>query len=124
MSDFTVKQVDDMEAAFGGSWKKARAELGVTSFGMQVLDFPPNADRHPTHDHVADGQEEVFVVMRGAGEIVLDGEHHPLTEGTMVRVGPAVKRKLLSGPEGMRLLGLAGTPGQVYEIKEISELDT
>ena len=30
-----------MEGAFGGGLKKARAELGVASFGMQVVDPAP-----------------------------------------------------------------------------------
>ncbi len=42
MSDYAVKKIDDIEAIFGGAFKRARAELGVESFGMQVLDLPPN----------------------------------------------------------------------------------
>ena len=49
MPDYTAKRIDDMEAIFGGGFRKARSELGVTSFGMQVLDFPPNADQYPEH---------------------------------------------------------------------------
>lgn len=39
MSDFSAKRIGDMQAAYGGGFVKARAELGVTSFGMQVLQF-------------------------------------------------------------------------------------
>ena len=54
MADYTVKTIDEMEAVFGGAFKRARAELGVTSFGMQVLDMPPNVDgQYPEHDHEA-----------------------------------------------------------------------
>ena len=74
MRDFTVKRIDEMDAALGGAFKRARAELGVESFGMQVLDLPPNLDQYPEHDHSAVGQEEVFVVMRGSAEIEIDGE--------------------------------------------------
>ena len=122
MADYAVKRIDEMEAIFRGSFKRARAELGLTSFGIQVLDFPPNADRYPEHDHEDDGQEEVFAVMRGSGEIVLDGERHPLEPDILVRVGPSVKRKLLAGPEGMRVLAMGGIPGRPYEIKQFTEL--
>ena len=47
MADFTVKKVDDMQAAYGGAFVKARAELGVTSFGIQVIRLPPQHDRVP-----------------------------------------------------------------------------
>jgi len=36
MADYTAKHIDEMEAAFGGGFVKARAELGVSSFGLQV----------------------------------------------------------------------------------------
>jgi hypothetical protein len=39
VADFTVKRIDDMQAI--GPMKRARAELGVKSFGLQVFDFPP-----------------------------------------------------------------------------------
>lgn len=45
MAEYAVKGIDEMEAAYLGGMKKARAELGVESFGMQVIDLPPNFDR-------------------------------------------------------------------------------
>ena len=122
MSDYTVKRIDEMEATFRGGFKKARAELGVTSFGMQVLDFPPNADRYPEHDHAGDGQEEVYVVLRGSGQIEIEGEWHRIDPETMVRVSPGVKRKITTGDEPMRLLALGGVPGKPYEAPEVSQL--
>ena len=122
MPDVTVKRLEDMEAGFRGGFVKARAELGVTSFGMQVLEFPPDATGHPEHDHAEDGQEEVFVVLRGSGRLLVGGEEHALEPDVFVRVGPAERRKLVSGPQGMRVLALGGTPGRAYEVKPISEL--
>jgi mannose-6-phosphate isomerase-like protein (cupin superfamily) len=122
MADYDVKKIDEMEAAFLGSFKRARAELGVESFGMQVIDLPPNFDRYPTHDHAKDGQEEVFVAMRGGGEIVIDEERVPLDADHLVRIGPAAQRKVVSGPEGIRMLVLGGIPGQVYEAPEVTRL--
>lgn len=122
MADYTVRRIDQCEAIFRGSFRRVRAELGVSSFGMQVLELPPNADRYPEHDHTLDGQEEVYVTLRGSGEIVVDGERAPLDPETVVRVGPGAKRKLLGGPEGMRVLALGGTPGQDFKAKDFSEL--
>jgi mannose-6-phosphate isomerase-like protein (cupin superfamily) len=122
MSDYAVKRIDDMEAAFLGGLKRARAELGVESFGMQVVDLPPNFDRYPAHDHADSGQEEVFVVLRGGGEMEVGDQRLPLDADHIVRVGPAETRKIVSGPEGLRLLALGGTPGSVYEPPEITRL--
>ena len=122
MPDVTVKRIDEMEAAFAGAFKRARAELGVQSFGFQVMDLPPNLEQYPEHDHAETGQEEVFVVMRGGGEIEVDGERHQLDPEVMVRVGPQAKRKLWPGPEGMRVLAMGGVPGAAYEPPEVSQL--
>ena len=123
MAEYAVKRIDEMEAVYSGAFKRARAELGVESFGMQVLDMPAEmGDRYPEHDHGQDGQEEVYVVLRGAGEIEIEGERHPLDTDTMVRVGPGVKRKLFAGPEGVRVLALGGVVGKPYQAPDISKL--
>lgn len=122
MANYTVKRIDEMEAIYWGSFKRARAELGVTAFGMQVMDLPAGVTAHPEHDHSEDGQEEVYAVLHGAGEIEIEGERHAIEPGTLVRVGPGTKRKLWPGPEGMRLLIVGGVPGKAYEPPDISEL--
>jgi len=73
MTDYSVKRIDDMEAAYWGSFKRVRAELGLSSFGVQVLDLPPGSEAYPEHDHSEDGQEELYVVLRGGGEIEVAG---------------------------------------------------
>lgn len=122
MAEYTAKRIGDMEAVFAGAFKRARAELGVSSFGMQVIDMPPNADQYPEHDHAETGQEEVFVVMRGGGEMEIDGERVPMDPETIIRVGPTAKRKIWPGGEGMRVLALGATPGKPYEAPEVTEL--
>ena len=122
MSDYNVKRIEDMEAVVFGSFVRARAELGVESWGMQVLEIPAGATQYPEHDHAETGQEEVFVVLRGAGEIEIDGERHPLDTETMVRVGPNPRRKLWPGDDGMRVLAIGGVPGQAYEAPDVSQL--
>lgn len=122
MSEYAVKKIDEMEAIYLGAFKRARAELGVESFGMQIIDMPPNYDNYPEHDHAHDGQEEVFLVMRGGGEIEIAGERFPLDGDHVARVAPETKRKIWPGPEGIRVVILGGIPGQAYVAPEISQL--
>lgn len=122
MPDYAVKRIDDMEAIYQGAFKRARAELGVDSFGLQVMDIPAGYDGYPEHDHSEDGQEEVYLALRGSAEVEIEGERHPLDTGTMVRVSSGTKRKIWPGDEGIRLLAIGGCPGKLYEAPEISEL--
>src|SRR5438445_13414569 len=123
MSTYSVKRIDEMETAYGGGMRLARAALGVTSFGMQVEEFPPNFDQYPEHSHSEDGQEEVYVALRGNAEIEIEGERIPLDPETIVRVGPGVSRRIFSGPEGVRILALGGVPGAGYEPPDVSQLE-
>lgn len=122
MADYAVRKIDDMEAVYAGAFKRARAELGVAAFGIQVIDMPPETDRYPEHDHAGDGQEEVYLALRGDGEIEIEGERHPIDLETMVRVGSGVSRKVWPGKHGLRLLIVGGVPGRAYEPPEVSEL--
>jgi hypothetical protein len=114
MADYTARRIDEMEAGFGGGFVKARAELGVTAFGMQVIQLPPDYGDYPEHDHAESGQEEVFLAIGGSGWIDIEGERVDLDRKTFVRVGPEAKRKVYAGPEGLRLLAIGGAPGEPY----------
>jgi mannose-6-phosphate isomerase-like protein (cupin superfamily) len=123
MSDYTAKRIDDMQANHGGGFVLARAELGVTAFGMQVIQMPPGFDGYPDHDHAESGQEEVYAVLSGSGSMEIDGERVEMDGGTLVRVGPEAKRKVLAGPEGIRMLIVGCPPGEPYTIAEGTELE-
>ena len=100
MSNYTVKRIDEMDTAFGGGMRLARAAPGVTSFGLQIEEFPPDFDQYPEHSHAEDGQEEVYVVVRGTAEIDIDGQRIPLDTDTLIRVGPRARRRIIPGPQG------------------------
>ena len=114
MSGYTVRRIDDMEAIFHGSFKRAAAELGVESFGMQVFDIAPGFTDYPEHDHSDDGQEEVYVMLRGKAELEVDGRRVTLDPEHMARVGPGTKRRLYGAAEGGRVLMIGGIAGRVY----------
>jgi len=69
MSDLSIKRVEEFDSPNGGGFCRARASLGVTSFGMQVENFPPHFEHFPEHDHTADGQEEVYTVLSGSATL-------------------------------------------------------
>ena len=121
--DYTVKRVDAMERAFGGAFVRVRAELGVESFGIQVVDLPPNSgDISPEHDHLHNCQEEVYLLLDGSAEVALPDRNVPLDRETFVRIGPGTRRRVRTGPDGARLLMIGAVPGGVYEPQENSRL--
>jgi quercetin dioxygenase-like cupin family protein len=121
MADVTVKRSDELEAIFGGHMRRARAGLGVTSFGMQILEIPPNAAQYPEHDHSHDSQEEVYLVLQGRATLQVGGEDYVLEPGVLARVGPTEKRKIVTGEDSATVLALGGVPGEVYAAPEFTE---
>ena len=117
-----MKKIDDMEGIYLGSFKLARAEMGVTAFGMAVMDIPAGYGDYPEHDHSEDGQEEVYIALSGSATLHADGEDHLLEPGVFARVGPGVRRKITTGDEPVQILALGGTPGQAYSPWPFSEL--
>jgi hypothetical protein len=122
MSTHQVKKIDEMEAVFGGGFKRARAELGIESFGMQIIDMPPNYDNYPEHDESSSGQEEVYVTLRGGGEIEIEGERFTLDPDHVAKVEPGISRKVWPGADGIRMLVIGGVAGGVYEAPDVSKL--
>ena len=120
MADVTVKRTEDFEAIFGGGFRRVRAGLGVTAFGVGVIDLPPNFDRYPTHDQSHDGQEEVYTALSGRATLVVGAEEYELEPGVWARVGPSEKRRIVTGEEPVRILAIGGTPGQAYKPPEFS----
>ena len=121
MDGFTLKRIDELAAINHGAVRLAGAELGVESFGLQVLDLPPGFTGYPEHDHAQDGQEEVYVVLEGTAELEIAGERAQAVAGTIVRVEPEARRKLVAGPYGVRVLAIGCAPGG-YERPEAFRL--
>jgi mannose-6-phosphate isomerase-like protein (cupin superfamily) len=129
----THTRIEDLDAITGMlegvSMYQARAGLGVSSFGISIVELEPGAEAYPEHDHSPEGmggrmfakrpgqlgQEEVYFALRGSGIVVADGEELPLDPDHVVRLAPEVTRKVLPGPEGLRLLAIGGVPGEAYD---------
>ena len=121
MAKVNVRKIGDIpyykgEGSIPGiKFHTAARELGVTAWGMNVIEIEAGCTAYPEHDHTKDGQEEVYVVLRGSGTISVGGEQIDLIPDLLVRVESSEKRKILPGSEGITILAVGGTPGKAYE---------
>ena len=126
MPDATIKRLDQMESFYDGLVLRARASLGVSSWGMQIFNLPPNFDQYPEHHHgegaVDPGQEEVYIPLEGSATLVLGDETHTLEPGVWARVGRDQPRRLVPGDAGFRYLALGGVPGSPFAPPEWTQL--
>jgi hypothetical protein len=129
MGDFTIRRTDEMETIFEGIVHRARASLGATSLGMQVMSFPPEWPGYPNHDHLHDSadendlrQEEIYIALGGSATLLVAGEEHRLEPGVFARVGPGQKRRIVPGPDGFHMVAVGGRPGEAYAPPAWTEL--
>jgi uncharacterized cupin superfamily protein len=104
MSDktFTIQDADDFEKS--GDWLLARRSLGLSAFGLNLVDIQPG-EQIPEHDETDRDQEEVFLVLSGEATIVIDGDEHLLPEGRFARLDPELRRTVVNhGSRPTRLL--------------------
>jgi mannose-6-phosphate isomerase-like protein (cupin superfamily) len=130
MTDVTARHFDEMEAALGGVFVRARAELGVGSFGLQVINLPAHFDE-PYAEHAHEGmdyepanhgQEEVYVPLAGRATMVAGDQRLELVPGMAVRVGAAQLRNFLTDEEPFQMLAIGGVPGEPYAAPLFTEL--
>ena len=123
MSDtpYTGKRYDEMPTLWDGFANLVRPGLGLTAFGANVMNLPPDYETK-AHDESDSGQEELYVALEGSGAVLIGEERErvPLDPERAVRVAPATSRILASGPGGMRVLIIGGVPGQAYVAPEWS----
>jgi uncharacterized cupin superfamily protein len=124
MSDaYSSSRIDDLPTLWDGMCKLVRAGLGLSAFGVNVLDIAPD---YTTSDHTetASGQEELYLVLRGSATLLIGApgqeERVELTPEVVARVAPDARRLLRTRADGARLLIVGGAPGRAYEPQDWS----
>ena len=112
-TSYAVRAVDELPKLWDGAVKLVRAGLGITAFGVNILDLPPNYTTE-SHDEAETGQQELYVALRGSGRVVIADQGLTLDEEHLVRVDPGVSRILASGSDGLRVMCVGSTPDAPY----------
>jgi mannose-6-phosphate isomerase-like protein (cupin superfamily) len=86
---YSIASLDDLGEGYG--FRKIRAALGVTAFGVNALVFPPSYEG-PAHFH--DRQDELYFVHRGTATFEFDGDEHVVGEGGLVHVESTTHRRV------------------------------
>ena len=116
MPGYTITALDDAERT--GGWHLIRRELGLSSFGMNVVRIAAGSSI-PEHDETDRDQEEVFVTLEGSPTIVLDGEPVPLPRWSFARVDAEVTRTVANdGPDEAVVLIVSAPRSSGYEPME------
>jgi mannose-6-phosphate isomerase-like protein (cupin superfamily) len=111
MEPFTIVNMLELDDSVSGrieglEGRFARAHLDSRDLGVSHFRYAPNLRASTGHRHGQ--QEEVYIVVAGAGRILLDDAVHELHEWDVVRVAPEVVRAFAAGPDGLDLIAIGG----------------
>ena len=100
LDDTVSGRVPEIQGRFG------RTKLGTRDVGVSHWRYAPGFRAPGGHRHRE--QEEVYVVVGGSGEMLLDGEVVELGPWDTVRVAPEVVRAFAAGPDGLEIVAVGG----------------
>ena len=125
MSSYTIVNMMELEDAIGDrapgiEGRFGRSHLDSRDLGVSHWRYEPNHRSGFGHSHGQ--QEEVYLVLSGSGNALLDGEVRGLRQWDMLRVAPEVVRAFEAGPEGLEMVIVGGPrpeegDGQMGEVE-------
>jgi uncharacterized cupin superfamily protein len=106
---YSIASLDSFGEGYG--FRKVRAALGVTAFGVNWQVYPPGTSG--VH-HYHDVQDELYLVHRGTAKFTIDGDEHVVGEGGLVHVEAASTRIVANvGDDDLYVLIIGGKGGYV-----------
>ena len=95
--------------SFEGRRKAIARALEARAVKLNQFDSEPGQAGFE-HDERESGQEEVYIPLRGAGVLRVEGEEVPLEPGRYVLVDPEATRQVIAGPEGLSYAVVGAVP--------------
>ena len=86
---YAFSSLDELGDGYG--FRKVRAPLGVSAFGVNALVYPPGYDGF---EHYHDTQDELYFVHRGTVRVEVGGETRDLEAGGLFHAESTTPRKL------------------------------
>ncbi len=107
---YHVSSLDELGDGHG--FRKVRAALGVTAFGVNGIVFPP---RYEGPNHFHDTQDELYFVHRGTATFTIDGQEREVGAGGLVHVESTTHRQISNRTDDELVLLVVGGQGGYVE---------
>ena len=125
LAPFRVKPLDEIPGVpdpdpGDPDWKPLRHHFAFDAFGANVF-IQPDAGGRLVVDHreTDTGHQELYLVLAGRAEFVIEGKPYDCPAGTCVAVrDPGVRRSAIAVDGDTSVLVIAGTPGRPYEVSD------
>ncbi len=111
---FWVKRLDEVplvptDDPTDFDWYPLQHHFGLGAFGLNAFGGDPGTELVAVHDERESGQEEVYVVVRGAARFTLNGSEHLAPAVSVVAIpDPAVTRAAIATEDDTIVLAIGG----------------
>ena len=95
----------------------AKGQFGSRNLAITWVDCPPGT-RQPAHHHA--GLEQVYVIVRGRGTMMVGTERREVDTGTLVFVPPGADHAILN--EGSELLSYVSATAPPFEAADLGDV--
>jgi hypothetical protein len=114
---WTTTSIGDMRRLGDeGRWIPIRRFFGITAFGVNGWTGKAGERIVFDHDQTLTGQQELYLVLSGRAEFVLNEERIDAPQGTLVYVDdPGVRRTVFALVDGTMIFAVGATPGAAYQ---------
>jgi mannose-6-phosphate isomerase-like protein (cupin superfamily) len=96
--------------------RPVRHHLGITAFGTNAWTAANQGERLVPEHREDEGNEELYVVLRGRARFEIDGNTLDASAGSLVFVEPESNRTAFAEDAGTTVLAIGSTVGQPYEV--------
>ena len=122
MDGYSTSRIDDLPQIWDGWGKLVREGLGLSSFGVNVIDVPADT-RCLDHTEAASRQEELYTALRGSCTLLIgegddaDAERVPVSSETVTNASfvsstRASMRRMLEPSPAIAWVTSASRPGR------------
>ena len=111
----TIDELQDIAYREDTHMRPVRHHFGITAFGTNAWTAADEGDRLMPEHQEDEGNEELYVVLRGRARFEIDGETLDAPAGTLVFVRPEGNRTAFAEEAGTTVIAVGSKVGQPYE---------
>jgi mannose-6-phosphate isomerase-like protein (cupin superfamily) len=111
----TIEELQDIAYREDTHLRPVRHHLGITAFGTNAWTAANEGDRLMPEHAEDEGNEELYIVLRGRARFEIDGDTVDAPEGTLVFVRPEGNRTAFAEEAGTTVVAVGGKIGQPFE---------
>ena len=112
----TIDGLQDIAYREDTHMRPVRHHLGITAFGTNAWTAANVGDRLVPEHQEDEGNEELYVVLRGRARFEIDGDTVDAPEGTLVFVRPEGNRTAFAEEAETTVIAIGSKVGQPYEV--------